>query len=293
MKTLRSISLLLLLGPSCTNAQNTSLQVSYNLPTSDQLGSGAAGAACTCAAATTAQAAYLASGVLELDPILNANAQYTLNLQTENYLDTSSLTDSNGTTISGPQRNEFHVHGALVDYLDTKGVLPDVGQQTILVSADVRPGGLQSAACVPAQAVPNAIAQQWYTAMKNANPPVKEDVVVLQVQLYGVLGSGESITTGYFHFPITICTNCAGANYDNAGKCFLTRTTLVGEGHGPCCAPQDFTVTCERCGGAGEPCCTDNMPCDTGLKCVEVVSTTIEFCPPYNNALQTTCATTM
>ena len=287
MKTFRLTPLLLLLGSSCTNSQNLSLQVSFNLPASDQLGTAASGA-CTCAAATSAQAVYIASGLLELDPILNANAQYTLNLQAENYLDSTSLTDSNGNTISGPVRNEFHVQGALITYIDSKGILPDVGTTFVAVSADVRTGGLQAATCVPAQAVPHSVATQWYDAMKAAG--VDADLVVLEVQLQGVLGSGESISTGYFHFPLNVCTNCAGSQYDNLGKCLLTRTTLVGTGHGPCCAPQDFTVACQRCGGAGEACCTDNMPCDTGLKCAEVISTTIEFCPPYNDALQTACA---
>jgi hypothetical protein len=278
--------LCLAIGSGCTNAQNQSLQVTFNIPASDQLGSSAAGA-CTCSAATQAQAQYIASGLLELDPILNAQSQYTLNLQTENYLDTTSLTDSNGTTISGPQRNDFHVERALVDYLDTNGVLPSLPQSTVYVSADVRPGGLEASTCVPVQAVPHEVAAQWYEAMHDAG--VSEDVVILQVQLMGSLGSGQPNGTGYFHFPLTICTNCAGAE-TNLGKCLVARTTLVGEGHGPCCAPQDFTVSCQRCGGAGEACCTEGLDCDAPLTCKEVVSTTIEFCPPYNNALQTTCA---
>jgi hypothetical protein len=286
MRQSRLVFLCLAVCLGCTNAQNQSLQVTFNIPASDQTGSSSTGA-CTCIAATQAQAEYIASGLLELDPLLNIGAQYTLNLQTENYLDTTSLTDSNGTTISGPQRNDFHVERALIDFLDTQGVLPAIPQTTVLVSADVRAGGLQSSTCVPVQAVPHDVATQWYEAMHDAG--VSEDVVVLQVQLQGVLGSGEQNGTGYFHFPLTICTNCAGAN-TNAGKCLEARTTLVGEGHGPCCAPQDFTVSCQRCGGAGEACCTDGTDCDTGLSCKAVTTTTIEFCPPYDSALQTACA---
>jgi hypothetical protein len=286
MKKLSLASLLLLAWQGCTNAQNLSLQITYNLPASDQLGASSS-SACTCAAATQAQAPYIPSGLLELDPILNVGAQYTLNLQTENYLDTSSLTDSNGNTISGPQRNDFHVQRALVDFLDTRGILPPIPQTTVLVTSDVRPGGLQTSACIPVQVVPHDVAKQWYDAMHDAGE--SNDVVVLQVQLQGVLGSEEPIGTGYFQFPLTICTNCAGANAMD-GLCLDTRTTLVGTGHGPCCAPQDFTVTCERCGGAGEVCCPTGNSCDTGLTCKTVVTTTIELCPPYNNALQTACS---
>jgi hypothetical protein len=282
---MKKLVLALIALQGCTNAQNISIQISYNIPASDQLGAGASGA-CTCAAATQAQATYIASGLLELDPILNAGAQYTLNLQTENYLDTNPLVDSNGNVISGVQRNDFHVQRALVDYLDTKGILAPIPQTTILVSADVRPGGLQASACVPVQAVPHDVAVNWYNSMKDAGQD--SDVVVLQVQLQGVLGSDQPIGTGLFHFPINICTNCGGNA--EGGKCLLTRTTLVGEGHGPCCAPQDFTVTCQPCGGAGRACCTTGTPCDTGLTCKTVASTTIEFCPPYNDALTTACS---
>jgi hypothetical protein len=287
MKKLRLVTASLLLFPwqGCTNAQNLSLQVSYNLPASDQIGAGSSGA-CTCTPQTSAQSTYIASGLLELDPILNPGAQYTLNLQTENYLDTTTLTDSNGNTISGPQRNDFHVQRALIDFLDTKGILPITPQATVLTSADVRPGGLQSSACIPVQAVPHDVAKSWGEAMKDAGQT--SDLVVLQVQLQGVLGTDESINTGYFHFPLNVCTNCGGNAED--GLCLETRTTLVGTGHGPCCAPQDFTITCQRCGGAGEPCCTVGTPCDSMLTCKTVAATTIEICPPYNNALQTACS---
>ncbi len=288
MKKLTLASFCLLVSLSCTDARNESLQVTFDLPTSDQLESTATGL-CTCVPQTQAQATYIPSGFLELNPLLNNSAQYTLNLQTENYLDTQTFSDYNGTTISGQQRNDFHVNSAVITYLDTEGILPDPGPTTALVSADVRPGGLESSSCVPVQAVPNSVAAGWHTALANskADGGVGSDVVVLQVQLFGTLGSGEQNETGYFYFPLTVCDDCL-----HQLPCSGLDERLVGNGHGPCCASQDFSVTCEHCGNFGEPCCQGNV-CnsggDAGLQCTALTVTTVEFCSPYNDAESSAC----
>jgi hypothetical protein len=275
----------LLLWVGCTNAQNESLVVAFNLPTSDQLQATSSGI-CTCTPQSQAQATYRPTGFLEVNPALNPAAEYTLNLQTENYLDVTQFSDYNGTTISAQQRNDFHVDRAVVNYLDTGGLLPAVAPVTVLVSADVRPGGLQASSCVPIQAVPHSIASLWAPALET-DGGTNSDVVVLEVQLFGTLSSGESINTGLFHFPLTICSDCAGAL-----PCNGPNQTKVGVGHGPCCEFSDFVVFCETCGGQGQPCCGNARTCnsgDAGLTCQPVTSTSAEFCAPYNNGEAFSC----
>jgi hypothetical protein len=290
MKKTKLALLPLLAWLGCQDAQNDSLQIAFNLPTSDQLQAMSSGV-CTCTPQSTAQATYLAGGFLEVNPILNPGAVYNLNLQVENYLDTTLLVDSNGTTISGAQRNDFKVERAEITYLDTGGFLPPVPTQTAIVSADVRAGGLTASSCVPIQAVSNGVAQAWASAM-SADAGTAIDVVVLEVQLFGQLASGSSFNSGLFHYPITICTDCLGALPVCTGA---VGKTLVAHGHGPCCASQDFDVSCDGCGGLGQPCCGPqgaqfcNAAGDGGsLACTLNQTNTVEICS-FNFAEASTC----
>jgi hypothetical protein len=140
-----------------------------------------------------------------------------------------------------------------------------------LTSGRVSTGGSQSAVAVLIQTLsPNAIndllanLQQFASDQQITNPGGD---LVLQIQLEGSLASGEPMVTGLFEFPLHVCIDCYGPSPLNC----LDGVTVAPDGHGPCCAPQDFSDTCVACGGLGEPCCAppDAVPltCNVDTDC--------------------------
>jgi hypothetical protein len=240
------------------------------------------------------------SGLLEIDPAINPNAEYTLGLQVENYLDESIFTDSMGNVIVGPQRNDFNVNYAIIKYVDEGGNLTAVPPVTVFISGTVRPGGEQNAsAIVIGGAIANSVVQSWLEDF-NGKALISE-VVDVDVQIFGKLNSGETAQTGVFRYPVLVCFDCDGISpkaplgASNACPLLPTHTTAIPVGHGPCCAPQDFEETCVACGGAGEPCCAPMTPggmltCDSPLTCSGMMSTTATELCPYPNQDFLICA---
>ncbi len=279
---MRKVCFALLLLAGCTDSTDVSLFIPFALYASDELSPSATGI-CGFTPITQAQGFYKGSGLLELDPAINPNAEYELGLQVENYLDQTILTDDEGDPLEGPQRNDFNVNYAIVHYEDIGGNLDAVGDVTVYISGTVRPGGEQNAGAVVVQpAVGQGVVQSWQASFSAAG--LASEQVVLQLQIFGTLGSGEKTHTGKFLFPLTLCFDCGGisptAPATAANGCPGPQTA-VPIGHGPCCAPQDFISTCENCGGEGQPCCgRSNNSCTSPLTCSgAAASTTTEFCP--------------
>jgi len=234
-----------LFATACTDASQTSLEISQALLASDELQTPSPGQVCTYAPQTQAGGFYRATGSLELSPEANPFPEYILVIQLENYLDASDVTDSSGNTIVRGNRNDFHVESFTVNYLDVAGKLGPITPQTVspLTSAVVRPGGIQGATAVGANMIPLSVANSIIQAMSSRQ--LTEAGLVLEVQANGRLGSGEPISSGIFRFPISLSLTppCA------------TGLSAVALGFGPCCANQDFGAGCFPCGGLNETCC--------------------------------------
>jgi hypothetical protein len=289
----------LLLLAGCTDATDISLFIPYALFASDELSATSTGV-CGFSPITQAQGFYKGSGLLELDPAINPTAEYELGLQVENYLDQTVISDSMGDPLEGPQRNDFNVNYAIVKYDDIDGNLDFVGPSTVYISGTIRTGGEQNAGAVIVQpVVGTGVVQQWLKKF-NGPPFLSSEQVVLKVQIFGVLNSGEKTQTGVFLFPLTLCFDCGGISPTappGSGGC-PGQTTAVPLGHGPCCAPQDFISTCVACGAEGEPCCDASRsgvtnpscgvttgPGTTSLTCTgKAASTTAELCPYVDQA---------
>jgi len=285
---MRKLCLALLLLVGCTDSTDISLFIPFALFASDELSATSTGI-CGFTPITQAQGFYKGSGLLELDPLINPTAEYELGLQVENYLDETVITDDEGVPLEGPQRNNFNVNYAIVKYKDIGGNLAPVGDATVYISGTVRPGGEQNAGSVVVQpAVGQGVVQKWIESFNDKF--LISEQVVLSVQIFGVLNSGEKAQTGVFLFPLTLCFDCGGisptAAAGTADGCPGPQTA-VPLGHGPCCAPQDFISTCENCGGANQPCCARSTPsCDTGLTCSgQATTTTVELCPYLDQAV--------
>jgi hypothetical protein len=271
---MRKLILAVVLCSACTDAGNTAIEIPFALFASDELSSSSTGV-CTVTPQTQAGGLYKGSGMLEVNPELNPFAQYNLEVQVENYLSQEVLTDSQGNTVVGANENDFHMEKATIKYIDIENNLGLSGpylDNTALISGVVRTGGTQGATAVGIQAVPNSEASYWSQAFLASIPTggalapgVPEDVV-LEVQVFGVLGSGEQATSGLFHFPLQVCFNCGnlplnpqdggpnGIYYPPTGSCG-SGSTPIALGHGPCCSPQDFSVSCIPCGSPNDPCC--------------------------------------
>jgi len=145
--------------------------------------------------------------------------------------------------------------------------------------------------------------------------------VVLEVQIFGVLGSGEQATSGLFHFPIQLCFGCQNLpltqKTDDAGvsvfypDCEIYNVPLGGGatqtygafafGHGPCCAAQDFVDYCIPCGEIGQPCCPDPVtgalscdPTQTDISCTgSAAKSDTETCAQIPRQASATCAKNM
>jgi hypothetical protein len=241
------------------------IQVESDIYASDELGD--ATSICTISAILPDAGFQKPSGLLELNPSLNPNAEYELELQVAN----------NGTSLG----DDFHFEKVTISYIDIEGNLDFRGElpnpPPALVSGVAQAGGVSA---VSVQAVSPTEAQFWSQAFTtsiqtggNLTPGVPENVVV-EVQILGVLSSGNQAESSVFDFPIQVCFNCNNfplttadggpvnglffpadcSTYDNgAGGVFYTPLAI---GHGPCCAPQDFYVACIPCGAPGGPCCS-------------------------------------
>jgi hypothetical protein len=236
--------LILSLGfAACTDVSQTSIEISQALLSTDKLQSPSPGQVCVYAPQTQAGGAYKSGGYLEIGPG-NPVPEYFLAVQAENNLEGTSVTDSNGATIVGPNRNDFHVESFTVNYLDVGGAIGAISPQTVspLTSAVVRPGGSQNATAIGANMLPPAVVNSLQTSMRARQ--LRNAGLVLEVQANGRLGSGEPISSGIFRFPITLAFTPAQLGQQPVATTF-----------GPCCANEDFPVVNVPCGSSGEPCC--------------------------------------
>jgi hypothetical protein len=259
---MRRLILLTLLASTfaCTNSQNESIEIPFALLSSDELEAPQVGTPCTYAPVTQAGGQYRADGFVDLDPAINPSPGYQIALQVENYLDNTTLTDSNGDTIAGPQRNDFLVTDAIVQYIAEQTYLaPNLPQRAkFLTSGRVSAAGTEGASAVVVETLsPNAI-NALLANLQALNISSPGGDLVLEIYLEGSLASGEPIITGTLDFPLHVCVDCYGASPINC----LDGVTVTPSGHGPCCAPQDFSAVCTSCGGEGQPCCAfpDGVP---------------------------------
>ncbi len=250
----------LALSGACVNSQNTSIQIPFALLSSDELQAPQPGQPCMYLPVTQAGGFFRGSGMIELDPNLNPGANYLLALQVENYLDTTTPTDSQGNPLSGPQRNNFLVTDAIVQYIPQQTYLePNLpAKAKFLTSGRVPTGGAQAATAIMVDTLsPDAVTAltanlQNLASTQNIASPGGD--VVLAITLEGTLGSGEPVVSGQLFFPLHVCVDCGNANPLtcvglNAG------TMTAGVSHGPCCAQQDFMESCISCGQLGQPPC--------------------------------------
>ncbi|MHB8420104.1 MAG: hypothetical protein ACYDCL_18670 [Myxococcales bacterium] len=291
----------MVLMSGCVDSQNVSIQIPFAILSSDELQEPQPGQPCYYIPVTQAGGQYRNAGMVELDPNLNpavyvnpdssdptGSGGYVIALQVENYLDQTTPTDSNGTPTSGPQRNNFLITDAIVQYIPQQNYMEGSGMPTtakFLTSGLVAPGGQQSATAV----LTNTLSPDAITAMStnllnletSQNVPSPGGDVVLEIYLEGTLGSGEPVQSGTFYFPLHVCYDCGGgsplpvqlSNGNTVPACMgLTVGTLGVVNHGPCCAFQDFTDVCLPCGLGGEPACSPpqlagGFPCNTNADC--------------------------
>jgi hypothetical protein len=97
----RLIVLTLLAFMGCTNSQNESIELPFALLSSDELQAPTPGTPCTYSPITSSAGFYRTDGFVDLDPNINPSPGYVLALQVENYLDNTTLADSNGNVVSG------------------------------------------------------------------------------------------------------------------------------------------------------------------------------------------------
>jgi hypothetical protein len=253
------------LAGACTDASQTSIEISQALLSSDELQPPAPGQVCSYAPQTQLGGFYKPSGSLELSPQANPNPEYFLVIQMENYLDATAITDSNGNTIVNGNRNDFHVESFTVNYLDVQGNLGAINPQTVtpLTSAVVRPGGTQAATAVGVNMLPLAAVTSIIAAM-NAHQATLAGLV-LEIQGNGRLGSGEPISSGIFRFPVTLTLTTTMPGMANGSNACPAFKSPVATGFGPCCANQDYGVVCAPCGGFNQTCCGGIFGTCTGL----------------------------
>ncbi len=303
---MRKLIVTLSLLTACTDTSNTSIEIPFALFAGDEIGVATPGI-CSILPATSGALPFKESGLLELNPQVNPGAQYLLPLQVENYLSQVPLQDSLGNTLVGANVNDFHVEKAVIKYIDIQGNLGVGGnapaEETALVSGTVRTGGLQAAAVIEVNAVTPYEVGPWAAALVAGGVLGVAEDVVLEIQLFGVLGSGEQAVSGLFHFPIQVCYNCGGATFVELGadggtpywlpSCPPSSTAIV-TGHGPCCASQDFEVICAPAGGAtGQPCvggvggtCSSSAGTSTPLTCKGGPPTGVEICNSIPASIQ-------
>jgi hypothetical protein len=244
-------------GDGGGGSNNQGIELPFALLSSDELQSPAVGEPCTFPPITVAGKPFKESGSVDLDPTVNPAAGYELALQVEN----NESPESDGS-------HDFHVTDGVVTYVAqqaylTPGLPPSV---TVLVSGTVAPGGTAEAAAVLIQTLgPGVVATlqqdlQALTAGQGASPGGDLD---LDVVLEGTLGNGQSVTSDALDFPLHVCLDCLGV----APIACLDGLTAAPVGHGPCCAPQDFSDQCVACGGTGQPCCA--LPDTVPLVCAQ------------------------
>jgi hypothetical protein len=265
----RLIFLVLLASAACTDSGNESIEIPFALKASDETQAPQPGTPCIYSPVTQAGGVYRVDGFVDLDPNVNPSPGYVLALQVENYLDETTISDSNGNPVSGPQRNDFQVTDAIVTYIAEQSYLaPNLpAKAKFLTSGNVQPAGTEGATAVPVQTLsPDAITAlqqnlQALEASQNISSPGGD--LVLQVYLEGTLGSGEPAISGNLDFPLHVCIDCFGANPVNCNNGLTASPSL----HGPCCAPQDFSDICVECGGLDQACCA--LPDGVALTCAQ------------------------
>ncbi len=286
-----------LLVAGCLNQGNESIDIPFAVLATDELQAPAPGTPCIWAPVTQAGGVFRSDGFVELDTAINSSPEYVLGLQVENDLDNTVIVDSNGNPVDGPQRNEFHVQNALIKYLPQQSYLSGNGMPqaaTILVSGAFQPiggaGGTQGAGVMVLNTLSGAAVQALEANLAPTSGNTQGDLV-LQIQLNGVLGSGEAASSGTFFFPLHVCYDCFGIGptaYPSQGIAACPAgTELVVEGHGACCSNQDFSAACMSCGGKGEPCCSGGPACINAAgatqttSCLPLLTPAIgtEFCP--------------
>ncbi len=252
---------LLMLTPLACNGlfdPGQSIEIPFALQSSDELAAPTPGSACTFEPITASGGGvFKENGFLDLDPNVEPTPGYELALQVEN--NQSPASDGS---------HDFHVTDALVTYVAEQSylVLPAADSKAkFLTSGTVTPGGAATASANLIQTLsPNVIndlqqsLQDLATAEEISSPGGDVD---LEIALEGTLGNGQAVTSGTFTFPLHVCIDCFGVNPANC----VDGVTAAPSGHGPCCAPQDFSDTCVTCGGVGQPCCA--LPDAVFLQC--------------------------
>ena len=271
-------------GASDAGSSNAGIRIISNTYANDESGgNGSNGHGCVIS--NTPMPPSKSSGLLEIDPYLNPNAGYTLELLVENDLPTLGLDD-------------FAVEKATLTYVDTAGNLTGPPSDVALLSGTVRAGGAANAAIFTLTAVSLNEVLPWIdsfsTSSKLGTSGGATESLVVQVQLDGVLGSGASASSSILDYPLSVCFGCNNLPLVDGGpstgdsavpECTAGKTPIA-TGHGPCCAPQDFYVTCTDCGQPGGPCCGGiNGSCVSGA-CVGSPPTGTEFCPMVPSSLQ-------
>ena len=175
---------------------NAGIRILANSFASDENGGIDAG---TCTVSNSPAAASKSGGMLELDPYLNPNAAYTLELLVENDLPTVGVQD-------------FVVEKATLTYLDIEGNLTGPSQDLALLSGTVRAGGAANATVLPVTGIGADAVSAWAASFANSpnlgtSGGFSEDVVV-QITLDGVLASGNQATSAAFNFPVSLCFGC-------------------------------------------------------------------------------------
>ncbi|MHB1845272.1 MAG: hypothetical protein ACYCWW_10610 [Deltaproteobacteria bacterium] len=252
-KTLLVVPLLL---AGCLNQGNESIDLPFAVLATDELQAPSPGTPCFWSPLTQAGGFFRSDGFVELDPAINPSPEYKLGLQVENDLDNTVIVDSNGNPISGPQRNEFHVQSAQIKYIPQQDYLSGNGMPNganILATGDFAPigaaGGSQGAGVMLVQTLTTDAVKALQANIGSSTGHTSGDLV-MQIQLNGVLGSGEAVSSGTFFFPLHVCFDCFGT-----GASCPTGSVAVVQGHGACCSNQDFSAACVACGAKGEPCC--------------------------------------
>lgn len=294
MRTVIPVILVVLSTACTTDARNISLEIPFDVLSTDELQIPTPGLPCFFAPVTQPSGFFKNNGFVDLDPNVNATPGYTLGLQVENYLDVTVLTDSNGNPLSGPQRNDFHVNQVVVQYLPQQSLFTGVPNSGLIItSGDVRAGGLQNASVIVFNALTSQAVQALTASLqraKSAQNPFPAGDVVLEVEIQGNLGSGEPASTGVFDFPLHVCLDCYGVDPTSC----TGNQTATPVNHGPCCTTQDFSDTCTPCGSINLPCCGEAQSCGPGLSCQTLTTPPIgvEACGyPANQAVANSCQT--
>lgn len=225
-----------------------------------------------------------ASGLLEVDPLLNPGASYVLVVEASNDLAATPLTTGVMAVPESP--NDFRVRTATASWAGA-GALP-LATETLDTPIVVRAGGPAFSTTIGIPLVSRGLAFSWFQALQASGTSTAK--LLIHLTLSGQLGSGQSLDSTQLDVPLTVCRDCGGVSLpDTCGQ----GSVLAPTSSGPCCAAQDFQDACIACGSAAQPCCgaTDGgqVACEPGLTCSGGVAAGVWGCG-YPFSPTATCA---